>query len=104
MAALKRCLFFCGTDVFMKQKRQHLRSRVLKGAKIVIGDCSLFDCLVRDLTKTGARVKIANTVHLPDRFALSFDGGRSFRECAVIWREFAEAGIQFLDVSQQSAA
>jgi len=41
---------------------------------------------VRNVTNSGARVQIANTVDLPADLGLTFDGGRSFRPCRVVWR------------------
>jgi len=46
-----------------------MRSPVLKGAKIIFGNSSVIDCVVRNVTNTGARVQIANTVDLPEASA-----------------------------------
>jgi hypothetical protein len=73
-----------------------MRSRVLKGAKIIFGTSSVIDCVVRNVTNTGARVQIANTVDLPEGLGLTFDGGYSIRPCKVIWRTVTETGIQFV--------
>ena len=50
----------------MQERRKLTRSRVFKGAKIVLGNASVIDCAVRNVTNSGARVQIANTVDLPD--------------------------------------
>ena len=65
----------------MQKRRQNPRLRVLKGAKIVLGASSLLDCVVLDLTNSGARIKIPNTIDIPDKFALTFDGGHTCRQC-----------------------
>ena len=49
----------------MQERRNSTRSRVLKGAKIILGTSSVFDCVVRNVTNSGARVQIANTVEFP---------------------------------------
>lgn len=67
----------------MAESRKYPRMRVLKGAKIILGTSSVFDCVVRDLTNVGARVKIQNVVDLPKEVAISFDGGRTCRRCRV---------------------
>lgn len=83
----------------MHERRKLCRSRVLKGAKIVLGDASVIDCAVRNVTNGGARVTIANTVALPDDFGLTFDGGRSFRSCIVVWRSLTEIGLKFIQIA-----
>ena len=73
-----------------------MRSKVLKGAKIILGTSSVIDCVVRNVTNTGARVELANTVEFPEDLGLTFDGGRSIRPCKVVWRTMTETGIQFV--------
>ena len=73
-----------------------MRSKVLKGAKIILGTSSVIDCVVRNVTNTGARVELANTVELPEDLGLTFDGGRSIRSCKVVWRTGTETGVQFV--------
>jgi len=79
------------------ERRRYIRTNVLKSAKIVLGTSSMLDCTVRDLTNGGARVKILNAVDLPDVIAITFDSGRTFRPCRVIWRTPNETGVEFLE-------
>ena len=89
----------------MAESRKHPRMRVLKGAKIILGASSVLDCVVRDLTNVGVRVKIPNTVNLPEDVAITFDGGRTCRSCRVAWRTLSETGLQFTGPTpRQSAA
>jgi PilZ domain len=81
----------------MEQRRSYHRLRVLKGAKIVLGTSSLLDCVVRNLTSGGARIKIPNATSLPKEFLLTFDGGRTYRPCRVAWNTFDEVGVEFSD-------
>ena len=80
----------------MHERINSMRSKVLKGAKIILGTSSVIDCVVRNVTNTGARVELANTVELPEDLGLTFDGGRSIRPCKVVWRTVTETGIQFV--------
>ena len=80
-----------------RERRSTARSRILKGAKVILGTSSVIDCVVRNVTNTGARIHIPDTVDLPEAFDLTFDGGYSFRSCQVIWRSITEAGVQFID-------
>ena len=83
----------------MQERRKLVRSRALKGAKIVLGNASVIDCAVRNVTNGGARVQIANTIDLPDDLGLTFDGGRSFRPCRVVWRSVTETGVEFIQMA-----
>ena len=74
----------------MQERRKSGRSRVLKGAKLLLGTSSVLDCIVRNATNTGARVQIANTVELPDPVGLTLDGGYSVRPCRIVWRILTE--------------
>jgi len=80
----------------MQERRETTRTRVLRGAKLILGTSSVIDVVVRNVTNAGARVQIANTVELPEAFALTFDGGLSVRSCRTVWRTITETGVQFL--------
>ena len=89
----------------MSERRKTGRSRVIKGAKLIFGKESVMDCVVRNLTSSGARVQIANSINLPDTMSLSLDNGRTVRQCRTAWRTLHETGIEFCDdnVRQSSA-
>ena len=53
------------------------RSRVLKGAKVILGTSSVIDCVVRNLTNGGAHIEILNAVALPEAVDVTFDGGHT---------------------------
>ncbi len=88
----------------MTECRKYPRMRVLKSAKVVLGASSVLDCVVRDLTNGGARVKIPNAVNLPEDVAITFDAGRTCRPCRVAWRRVDETGLQFTDPPHRAAA
>jgi hypothetical protein len=79
-----------------RERRDNRRSRVLKGVKLVLGKSSIIDCVARNLTNSGVRIHLPNTVDLPETFDLTFDGGYSFRRCRIVWRSVTEAGVQFI--------
>jgi PilZ domain len=77
------------------ERREGARRRILKTAKIVFNDGrSTIDCLVRNQSDSGARLKIATVVGVPDEFELSIMGSRP-RACHVIWRTAEELGIRY---------
>lgn len=78
-----------------EEQRATPRQRVLKGGRIVINDgFSTFQCTVRNLSETGARVKIASIVGIPDSFELAMDDGRKYA-CTVVWKTATELGVKF---------
>lgn len=78
-----------------QEKRIAPRHRTLKGAKIVINDgFSTFQCTVRNLSASGARLKLVSIVGIPDTFQLVLDDGQKF-ECAVVWKTAVELGVRF---------
>ncbi|WP_240232425.1 PilZ domain-containing protein [Devosia lacusdianchii] len=78
-----------------EEHRAAPRQRVLKGGRIVINDgFSTFQCTVRNLSDTGARVKVASIVGIPDSFELAMDDGRKFA-CTVVWKTATELGVKF---------
>ncbi|HYA29920.1 MAG TPA: PilZ domain-containing protein [Acidobacteriota bacterium] len=84
----------------MQERRKLARSRVIKSAKLVVGTSSVVDCVVHNLTNTGARIEVPNPASLPDNLVLTFDGGRSMRSCRLVWRTVNETGVEFLAVKR----
>jgi len=84
----------------MQERRKSARSRVIKSAKLVVGTSSVVDCVVRNLTNTGARLEVTNTLSLPENLVLTFDGGRSMRSCRLVWRTVNETGVEFLSAKR----
>ena len=84
----------------MPERRRYTRMRVLKAAKIVIGTSSVLDCVVRDLSSTGARIEIQNAARLPEAVDVTFDGGHTFRPCRLKWRTLNETGVEFFELKQ----
>ncbi|UXN73713.1 PilZ domain-containing protein [Devosia sp. A8/3-2] len=78
-----------------EEQRAALRQRVLKGGKIVINDgFSTFQCTVRNLSATGARLKVTSIIGIPDSFVLAMDDGRK-HACTVAWKTATEIGVKF---------
>lgn len=78
----------------MKQRNSQ-RRRSLIGARIISNNgFSSLDCLVRDISETGARLKVENSVAIPDQFSLALSDGRSF-PATVRWRRVDMIGISF---------
>lgn len=82
-------------DGFSVEHRISLRKRTLLGAKIVFnGGKSVFDCVVRNLSETGAMIQIENPLAVPQKFNLRLSDDRLF-ECQVVWRKANSLGARF---------
>ena len=79
----------------MQERRKITRTRVIKGAKLLLGKSSVRDCVVRDLSDAGAGVEVPNTIDLPEALDLTFNGGRSLRPCRLVWRKINKTGVEF---------
>ncbi|MBZ8135242.1 PilZ domain-containing protein [Afifella sp. IM 167] len=79
-----------------QEKRSHHRARALKAAKIVLNDRhSTIDCLVRDLSQGGAKLKVDNPAVLPAEFELLLESDKIIVKAAIIWRRGEYVGVQF---------
>jgi hypothetical protein len=82
----------------MADKRHAPRQRALKSGKIILnGGGSVFDCLVRNLSETGALLEIASSVGVPDLFELVIGQAPTQRtlQARVVRREATRLGVTF---------
>src|SRR3954447_21492572 len=81
----------------MEERRAIPRTRILKGARIILNRrSSTISCIVRNLTTSGARLDIASTAGIPAKFELSFENRcLSRRSCRVVWRGDDKIGVAF---------
>jgi len=80
----------------MQERRKLIRTRALKGAKLLLGKSSVIDCVARNLTNSGAGLQVPNTIALPKTLNLTLDGGHSTRPSRLVWRKISKAGVEFL--------
>jgi hypothetical protein len=76
----------------MSEKRISPRRRVLKAGTIE-SDSGVIDCMVRNLSTTGAALEVTRSIGIPERFTLMADGLR--QSCHVVWRKEKRIGIAF---------
>ena len=86
-------------DPIASDKRQTLRTRALLGGKLAYGEGFFtLDCLVRDLSTSGARVKVPEGLGVPQViYFLELRSGAVY-EAKVVWRRHPEIGLQFTKV------
>lgn len=79
------------------ERRGSPRSRILKKGKLIHpNNTSVFDCMIRDISETGARLSCEETGLLPNELQLMFHAIREVRYVRVVWRRPGELGVQFL--------
>jgi hypothetical protein len=80
----------------MQDSRDTPRHRVLKAATIGFGGTTV-ECLIRNLSATGAALDVNSPLWFPDAFELvtTSDGGS--RHCRVVWRDGRRIGVVFTD-------
>jgi PilZ domain len=76
--------------------------RVLKAAKIVMDDWRSMDCIVRDISETGARIKVGSSAHLPHRFKLLITAENTIRDVQVAWFLPEQIGVVFTSEARKA--
>ena len=82
-----------------EERRAADRARTLKGGTIVFNNGnSVLNCVIRDLSPTGARLKVDGAAMLPDEFLLVTGpcDERQERAVRVMWRALGELGVAFV--------
>lgn len=86
-------------------RRLGSRQRCLYACRIVHGaDAHTLDGVVRDLSETGARLRIASSLPLPKVFRLILAREGRCHEVEVVWRRGQEIGVAFIGTVDLSDA
>lgn len=76
--------------------RRGRRNPIEGTAKISLGLFRSHICDIKDLSASGARLRVAADKKLPARFALKLAGFKRKRYCETRWREGDMIGVEFL--------
>jgi PilZ domain len=79
-------------------RRSERRQRVLKEGKVLVGDKTFIECVVRDISPGGARLEFAGPVSLPREFRLHIVSADLTVPAIFAWQRRLEAGIRFTGV------
>lgn len=80
------------------RRRAMTRARTLLAGKIIIrGGMMSPDCVIRDLSPDGARVRVPRTILLPSSVGLLVTKDGVLFDAVVVWRRGDEAGLTFSD-------
>lgn len=75
---------------------------MMTGGRLVVpGRPGSIECLVRDLSESGAQLEIAEASGIADRCHLEVPLEGLAIECAIVWRGAGEIGVRFLETSRQ---
>jgi PilZ domain len=79
------------------ERRGGQRHRVLKGGTLNFNKgYSSLECVVRDLSETGARIQMGETFGVPSRFTMLISGETERVEASLRWRNSRNIGLSFL--------
>lgn len=79
------------------ERRSDQRHRVLKGGTLHFNKgYSSLECVIRDMSATGARIQMGETFGVPSRFMLSVSGETTRLEATLSWRNSRNIGLSFL--------
>lgn len=79
----------------MATRRTQERTPTLIAGRIVFGTGSI-DCVVRDISQTGARLRVPDAKAVPPQFELSLKQASVTRPAKVRWRRKTEVGVSFV--------
>jgi hypothetical protein len=86
------------------EKRLAPRRRVLKAAKIFInGGTSVFDCTIRDISASGARLSLGLFQALPKQFQL-VTNDLGTHHCELVRINGTQYGVRFIAAENNQAA
>jgi hypothetical protein len=86
-----------GDDVALVDRRVAPRRKTRFKATLVHGpDRTTTDCVVRDLSETGARLRLEAPEGLPATFHLIWLAEKAVIEVESVWRSQDEMGVKFL--------
>lgn len=79
----------------MTEQRRAERESTYKAARIGAGPRATLHCGVRNLSASGACLRVDDPQDVPDIFNLVFDSGEPSRMCRVMWRSARQIGVRF---------
>ena len=76
--------------------RQVRRSRYTRRATLVEMGRADRACVVLDISSEGAKIVLADSSAIPNRFELDFAASGPRRSCELIWRRGKVVGLKFV--------
>jgi hypothetical protein len=83
------------SDVRMDEHRVSPRRRTLKQGKAVLSDTTVLDCMIRDMSETGARLEFGGITQLSPEFRLLVVSSNLLIPVELRWQRGPLAGVAF---------
>jgi hypothetical protein len=81
----------------IERRELHRRRTYLAGKISFDASYCVVDCLIRDMSRNGARLAFSSTAIVPSHFDLLVPKHGSKLRAELIWREADQVGVAFLD-------
>ena len=79
-----------------RERRKSKRIPRISHATIVsLTDAAIVQCVLHDISSTGARIWVEDAELVPDYFKLRIPGAPLIPRCRVRWRSDNEMGLEF---------
>ncbi|MEM8646151.1 MAG: PilZ domain-containing protein [Pseudomonadota bacterium] len=73
-------------------------TRVLKSGKLIYNNSnSVVDCQIREISSKGCKIRVENSIGIPEHPMLQILDGKTKRQCQVAWKKLEEIGLEFID-------
>lgn len=82
-------------DLRLEKRLAPRRNTMIRARIVFNGGRGSADCIIRNLSESGARLELASVGNIPQTFDLIAPGHRP-HSCRVIWRALKELGVSFL--------
>jgi hypothetical protein len=89
----------------MAQRRQATRQKsFLRGCIYFNNRRTVIDCLIRDISEHGARLRFSDSISTPDNFELHIPQKNQTLRVNARWRHGMDVGVTFTDVMHATPA
>jgi hypothetical protein len=83
-------------------KRESDRVRAFLRAQIIFNNrMSTIDCIIKNISSTGARIALGDSFAVPAEFDIYIPQRSSSHHCKLVWRDRDSIGVDFVDVPHQ---
>jgi hypothetical protein len=88
----------------MIERRANIRNRTFKTGVIVVPKSDGIDCVVRNLSPTGACIEVTGPHIVPDQFTLYVPKNKMLVPTQVVWKRDRRFGLEFSHQQEDPAA
>lgn len=83
-------------DLRLEKRLAPRRNTTIRALIVFNGGRGKTDCVIRNLSESGAKLEVASVGSIPQTFDLIAPSHRP-HPCRVVWRALRELGVQFLN-------